>query len=175
MVTMRTTSHTDPNLTRRKRVRFVIVALIILGVSTLASFANPTIKTNWITYPVTATSADQILRQLQENGPNGFWGFTRWYVRWTGACEVTLEIDYIMPLHMNRNEMHPTTRDAWDKMVVALTNHEQQHGAHGTNAAWELVQSGCQNGDAIVTKWSEQDGVYDRRTGHGRTEGVVFP
>lgn len=165
----------DPDFTRRKRLRFVVVVLLLLGASTLAALANPTIKTNWNTYAVTATGVDQILRQMKQKGPNGFWAYTRWYVRWTGSCKVSLEISYTMPQHTNRNAMPANIRAEWDNMIAALKAHEEQHGAHGINAARELVQKGCRNGDAIVAKWSEQDRLYDRRTGHGRTEGVVFP
>lgn len=159
----------------RKRLRFVIVALLILVISTVASFANPTINTQWQTYSVTSATPDQILRELNQKGPNGYWGYTRWYVRWTNDCQVSLEILYTMPKHERPNAMSAHTRARWDKMIVALAAHEQRHGAHGISAARELVQVNCRNGDAIIAKWSEQDRLYDQRTGHGRTEGAVFP
>ncbi len=80
-----------------------------------------------------------------------------------------------MPKHTRRGAMPAKIRVEWDSMIAALKAHEQQHGAHGINAARELVQKGCRNGDAIVAKWAEQDRIYDRNTGHGRTEGVIFP
>ena len=159
----------------RKRLRFAVVVVLILAAGTLPAFANPSVKTNWSTYSVTSTSVDQILREMQQNGPNGFWAFTRWYVRWSGSCRVSLEINYTMPKHTRRGAMPAKIRVEWDSMIAALKAHEQQHGAHGINAARELVQKGCRNGDAIVAKWAEQDRIYDRNTGHGRTEGVIFP
>lgn len=167
--------HEMAQVVARKRARFIVVVLLILGASTISAFANPTVKTNWSTYSVTATGVDQILRQMQQKGPNGFWAYTRWYVRWTGSCQVSLEISYTMPKHTKRGAMPPHIRAAWDRMIAALRAHEEQHGAHGINAAHELVRNGCRNGNAIVAKWAEQDRIYDRLTGHGRSEGVVFP
>lgn len=162
-------------LTTRKRVRFIVIVALIVAATTLASFANPTIKTNWTTYRVNATSVDGILREMQQNGPNGYWAYTRWYVRWSGSCQVSLEIRYTMPKHTQRAAMATSTRAAWDQMIAALKSHEEQHGAHGINAARELVRNGCRNGNRIVAKWAEQDRIYDRQTGHGRSEGVIFP
>lgn len=170
--------HLDHEMTQlraRKRSRFVIVTLLILAVSTISAFANPTVQTNWSTYSVSGTSVDTILSQMRQKGPNGFWAYTRWYVRWSGSCQVSLEINYTIPKHTRLEALPPNIRSAWTQMFSALKTHEEQHGAHGLNAARELVQKRCRNGNAIVEKWAEQDRVYDRRTGHGRSEGVVFP
>mgnify|MGYP001792138813 FL=1 len=165
----------DASFRARKRTRFVVVALLILVCSTISAFANPTVQTRWINYAVTGTTVDTILNQMRDNGPNGFWAYTRWYVRWTASCQVSLEINYTIPKHTRRGAMPAQTRIAWDRMIAALRAHEEQHGVHGMNAARELVQKRCRNGNAIVQKWAEQDRIFDRVTGHGRTEGVTFP
>ncbi|MEM1274835.1 MAG: DUF922 domain-containing protein [Pseudomonadota bacterium] len=165
----------DAYVRARKRMRFVVVALLILACSTISAFANPTVQTRWVNYAVTGTTVDTILQQMRDNGPNGSWAYTRWYVRWTASCEVALEINYTMPKHTRRGAMPANIRAEWDKMIAALMAHEEQHGAHGRNAARELVQKRCRNGNAIVQKWAEQDRIYDRVTDHGRTEGVTFP
>lgn len=175
--------HRDPvhldneidHLRARKRGRFLIVALLVLAASTISAFANPSVKTNWGTYSVTGTTVDTILRQMKQKGPNGFWAYTQWRVRWSSTCQVSLEIQYTMPRHTRRGAMPVNIRTEWDQMIAALKSHEEQHGAHGVSAAKELVRQGCRNGNAIVQKWAEQDRIYDRRTGHGRTEGVTFP
>lgn len=159
----------------RKRTRFVVVTLLILACSTISAFANPSVQTKWASYAVTGTTVDTILRQLRNNSPNGVWAHTTWNVRWTVSCQVSLAIKHTLPKHARRGDMPAHIRVEWDQMVVALRAHEQQHGVHGMNAAYELVQKRCRNGNAIVQKWAEQDRVYDRMTGHGRTEGVTFP
>lgn len=159
----------------RKRARFVIVVLILLAVSTLSAFANPTVNTTWGRYSVSSTTAPGLLAELKQKGPNGYWGFTTWHVYWTDRCEVTVNIDYVVPSHTNRTALTPSLRRRWDQMMGALVAHERKHGAHALNAARELVEKSCANGDAIVQKWSDQDALLDQRTGHGQTEGVTFP
>ncbi|KZY32925.1 hypothetical protein A3731_21360 [Roseovarius sp. HI0049] len=140
-----------------------------------SALANPVIKENWETYPVDATTAPEILRQMGERGPDGFWAYARWYVRWSENCEVRLRIEYTMPRHVNPALMDEPLRLSWEKMIEALGKHEEQHGAHGVGAARELVTAECRDGNAIVDRWAEQDRIYDRETDHGRFEGVVFP
>lgn len=155
--------------------RLVLQAALVAGLGAGAAFANPTIKETWETYPVDGTTADEILTQMQERGPDGFWAYARWYVRWSGDCEVRLRINYTMPRHVNAALLDEPLRQSWEKMLEALGKHEEQHGAHGVGAANELVEKDCRDGNAIVDRWAEQDKIYDRETDHGRFEGVVFP
>ncbi|WP_422030057.1 DUF922 domain-containing protein [Roseovarius sp.] len=155
--------------------RAITAILVAILVGSLPAFANPTIKEDWETYPVDATTAPEILRQMEERGPDGYWAYARWYVRWSEACEVRLRIEYTMPRHVNPALLDEPLRLSWEKMVVALGKHEAQHGAHGVGAANELVDAECHDADAIVARWSEQDRIYDRETDHGRFEGVIFP
>lgn len=151
----------------------VVLTFVVLGPTAVLS--NPNIDTKWTTYAVNGSSAEALLNQMQRKGPNGYWAYTRWFVRWTANCKVSLEINYTMPRHMNREAMPSNLRAKWDRMVAALKAHEQKHGAHGISAARELVQKRCWNGNAIVQKWANQDVILDQRTNHGMTEGVVFP
>lgn len=137
--------------------------------------ANPTMNEYWSTYPVDGVTARQILNQMGQRGPNGFWAYTSWYVRWTGDCKVSLEISYTMPKHINEAALPADLRARWTAMVAALAAHERKHGQHGVNAANEVFANGCRNGVAITNKWAEQDRALDRRTNHGASEGVVFP
>jgi predicted secreted Zn-dependent protease len=133
------------------RFPFVTVASLLLGYLLSGPvLANPTVKTNWGSYTVNGTTAEALLSQMRRKGPNGFWAYTRWYVRWTGSCRVSLEINYTMPRHTNRGGMPANLRQQWDRMIAALKAHEEQHGAHGINAARELVQKRCKNGDAVL-------------------------
>ncbi|MEQ9243136.1 DUF922 domain-containing protein [Roseovarius indicus] len=157
-----------------KHVLFPILALVGVLVA-VPALANPTIKENWETYPVDGTTADDILVQMQQRGPEGYWAYARWYVRWSADCQVRLRINYTMPRHVNPALLDEKLRLSWEKMLKALGKHEEQHGAHGVNAARELVEKECRDGNAIVDRWAEQDKIYDRETDHGRFEGVVFP
>ncbi|MEO0774651.1 MAG: DUF922 domain-containing protein [Pseudomonadota bacterium] len=165
----------DPEFRTRKRLRFVVVTLLILAAGTLSAFANPAIQTNHTTYPVTGIRVDHIMNEFRYNGLNNHWAYTRWHVSWTGHCLVSLEITYIMPEHTRKRDMPANLRASWDRMMGALWAHELQHGTHAMNAAQELVNNGCQNGNAIIAKWQEQDRLFDEATHHGRTQGVIFP
>lgn len=155
--------------------RFLPVFAGTVGFAALPALAGPTIEENWETYPVDGTTIEEILAQMAERGPEGYWGHAKWHVRWTGSCEVRLRIDYRMPRHVNPELLDERVRGSWEGMIEALGRHERQHGAHGVGAAEELVGKACRDGKAIVEKWVEQDRAYDRETDHGRFEGVVFP
>ncbi|MEQ8897826.1 MAG: DUF922 domain-containing protein [Roseovarius sp.] len=155
--------------------RAAVGAIALVLAASQPALANPVIKENWETYPVDATTAPDILRQMEERGPDGFWAYARWYVRWSERCEVRLRIEYTMPRHVNPALMDEPLRLSWEKMIKALGQHEEQHGAHGVAAARELVEAECRDGNAIIERWSEQDRIYDRETDHGRFEGVIFP
>lgn len=139
------------------------------------ALANPTIMESRETYPIDGTSATEILQQMETRGPEGYWAYAEWYVRWNAACEVRLRIEYMMPRHVNPALMDEPLRLSWERMIEALGRHEEQHGAHGVGAAEELVAKDCRDGNAIIARWSEKDRIYDRETDHGRFEGVIFP
>lgn len=139
------------------------------------AIAEPIIEENWQTYPVEATTAEEILQQMQARGPNGFWAYTSWYVRWSADCDVRLQIDYTMPRHTAPHKLDELLRNDWEAMLMALGQHEEKHGAHGVGAARELVEASCRDGDAIVARWAEKDRILDLETDHGRSEGVLFP
>ncbi|MEQ9260200.1 MAG: DUF922 domain-containing protein [Roseovarius sp.] len=137
--------------------------------------ANPSVKEKWASYNVNGRTSAELLSQMKQRGPNGFWAYTNWYVRWSANCKVDVEISYTMPKHTNPGSMPADVKARWDRMNAALAAHERKHGQHGINAARELVATSCKNGNAVIAKWAEQDKVLDKRTRHGETEGVVFP
>lgn len=125
-------------------------------------------------YTVSATTIAGLKQEMRQRGPNGFWAFTEWYVRWTGSCRLSVEVTYTMPKHANPGAMPAAVRQKWDAMLRALTAHEENHGRHGIMAAQEIEADGCRNGDAIIRKYNARDKNYDKKTRHGMTEGVVL-
>lgn len=134
--------------------------------------ASPTEKITTTYYDVTGRTADELKKQMAKKGPNGFWAYTRWYVRWSGDCEVELEISYTFPRLADRNRVPLPMRSRWDAMIAKLTAHEEQHGQHGRSAATEILAAQCSNAKTIVRKWAAEDKAYDARTSHGLSEGV---
>lgn len=136
--------------------------------------AGPIPEVRVVTYGVDALTLTNLKKQMKDRGPNGFWAYTRWYVKWTRTCEVSLTIDYTYPQHIRSEALHPAVRKAWFDMMAALKAHEEQHGAHGIAAARDIVQADCKKARRIIQKWAAEDRRYDRRTRHGKTEGVIL-
>ena len=67
--------------------------------------AEPNILIIEKTYPVDATTTRGLIRQMSTRGRIGFWAFTRGWVSWKGACEVTVKIRYTFPKHTNPDAM----------------------------------------------------------------------
>jgi predicted secreted Zn-dependent protease len=152
-----------------------VAALAMLAASSKAG-AEPAVKVTTTYYAIGGTMSAELKAQMRSLGPHGFWAYTRWYVRWTGACRVSLEISYTYPRWTDEGSAPPQLRAEWNRMMERLRAHEQGHGQHGRNAAREVEQSGCRDDPRRITgKWAEQDKVYDTQTSHGRAQGVVLP
>ena len=132
------------------------------------------VEETWNTYEVDETTREGILQQMQDDGPNGYWAYTEWYVRWTAECEVSVEIVYTMPEHSDPDAMDGDLSDNWDAMLEALQEHEEQHGQHGMNAAAEVEAADCRNGVQIIDEWGQEDVNFDEESDHGALEGVEF-
>jgi predicted secreted Zn-dependent protease len=126
------------------------------------------------TYEVDEVSEWGLIQQMQADGPNGYWAYTEWFVRWTAECEVSVEIVYTLPEHSDPDAMDWDLRESWDGMLQALTEHEEQHGQHGLNAAAEIEAAECWGGQQIIDEWAQEDKIFDADTNHGALEGVEF-
>ena len=156
-------------------VRFLRHALLIvlwLGLYPAPSVAAPTITETTRYYLVSATTATDLKREMRAKGPKGFWGLTRWDIRWTADCQVTARIVYTLPRHRRPDALSPPLRRAFDTMVRNLAAHERLHGQNGRTAALEIDRAGCRGASAIIRKYNEADRTLDRLTRHGATQGV---
>lgn len=148
--------------------------LICLGAAVPAVAAPKTSET-LKHYLVQGDSFPQLRRSLAANGPNGFWGYTKWWITWSSACQVTLEITITMPKLAPGSNLTASQRRIWDGMVKALYQHEQMHAEHGRRAADEILASKCDGPHATIEKWAKRDRVLDRETRHGAKQGVQLP
>ncbi|MDU8927935.1 DUF922 domain-containing protein [Alisedimentitalea sp. MJ-SS2] len=148
--------------------------VLSLSVSVTSVDAKPKVSVVNKTYLVDATTVQGLRKQMKQRGPKGHWAYTDWYVKWSGSCKLSVKITYTMPRHKNEGKLDPALRKRWKAMVRALKAHEEKHGAHGVQAAREIEKTRCANGDAVIKKWNKQDKVLDKRTKHGKTEGVVL-
>lgn len=161
---------------RQGRFRSVVLgAGLLLAVAAPALAAEPVVTVNTVYYEVSGRTGADLKREMKRKGPHGFWAYTRWYVRWTAGCEVSLEINYTFPKLAKRKKVPLTVRSNWDSMLRKLTAHEENHGGHGISAAREVAEKRCRNAHAIVKQWAAEDKIYDSKTRHGLAEGVRLP
>ena len=137
--------------------------------------AKPSVKTKTVYYDVYASTSRQLKSQMRLHGPKGFWGLTSWYIRWTADCKVSLRVTYTMPKWVNKELAPKGLQRHWDAMMERLWLHERGHGRYANLAAREIVKVGCRDARRILRKLRRQNKAYDRRTKHGRTQGVRLP
>ncbi len=150
-----------------------LVFVIGLGIAGAAA-ANPVVTETINTYPVSAQTLSGLHQEMRRAGPQGYWGYTRWSVNWSGTCQVRAHVDITLPEHANPAALPAHVRRKFDAMLAALTAHERQHGRHGILAAQEIARSKCRDPHAIIRKYNAIDLEFDRSTRHGGTEGVTL-
>ena len=179
----------------------VLAALIVASAT---AWAHPVIR-HYDIHGNSERALVQQLRAKGPTASNGkrFDALTRWQVTWNfryeprgGSCVVTrvdtrTEGTITLPRWRNQAGASPVLVRHWNRYIAALTEHERNHFAHGAGAARDIERLGrsfrqhgdCsgierafnRQADAIVRRAQEQDRRYDRRTGHGRSEGAHFP
>jgi len=166
----------------------------------IATKNYPVYGTNVATIRQSMTANSPIWHQGKK-----FDGFTRWYVRWryyfnfvNGICRidprrvfVDIEVTFTMPQWQDERRSSPAVVNRWHRYISALQRHEDGHKEHGIKAGQEIfrtlsqfsIHSSCADmpavanatARAIIARFYQADIDYDRRTGHGRTQGAFFP
>jgi len=150
-----------------------LIAVVGLSFGQTA-WSKPKVTETITYYEISGDTAAELRAQMKTKGPNGYWGYSRWYVRWSGSCKLSVTVDITMPKLKNPENVPAGLVQKFDKMYAALLTHEKNHGQHGISAAEEIEANRCKNGNAIIDKWAAEDVTYDKRTNHGETEGVVL-
>ena len=148
--------------------------LLALGIPGASAHAKPKVSTSTQYYTLTGKTVPELRAELKKKGPRGYWAYTEWYVRWSGSCALSVDIKYTLPKHKSPGALDPRTRASLDSMIAALTRHEQGHGAFAINAASEIEKTRCADGDAVLAKYLKAEKAYDKKTDHGKREGVVL-
>lgn len=127
---------------------------------------------------------------------------TRWDIRWkyswtktdegyrANLVSVTGTAVINMPRWIPPKETPPATLERWLRYVSALMAHEQGHVSLARAAAVELrkeldalpafptrhalTQAVEARSNAVVNSFKEKEKEYDRRTGHGASQGASF-
>ncbi|MEM9996287.1 MAG: DUF922 domain-containing protein [Bacteroidota bacterium] len=156
-------------------------------------------------YDIQGTSWQELAQQMRAKGPGDFFGQTLYQIGyrytsqrmgdrcWVAEATVTLDVTVTLPRWQRRSAAERAApyelRRDWDLFRTRLERHEQQHvriaerGAEAVRRFLDDVQGECTTMDevvnqrvrTIVAEWDETNRHYDVRTGHGRTEGAVWP
>jgi len=129
-------------------------------------------------------------------------GKTKWDVQWKFkheqdgvTCEmkevaVAVGVAQTLPKWRREKKGVAALKTRWQQFTDALKRHEDGHKDHGVAAGKEIEAallaakpaSNCGDlaaransaADAIVKKYQKLDQEYDRKTGHGRTQGAAL-
>lgn len=137
-----------------------------------AAQAAPFVRTITEYYDISGSTGRELKAQMKKKGPQGYWAYTRWHVRWSSNCLVEVKITYTYPRLKNPEKTPLPVRKRWQTMMEKLVLHEEGHAQHGLNAASEIREAKCKKAKKIIKKWAAQDKIYDKKTRHGINQGV---
>ncbi|HEX5600830.1 MAG TPA: DUF922 domain-containing Zn-dependent protease [Hyphomicrobiaceae bacterium] len=131
-----------------------------------------------------------------------FAGWAEWRIRWwfdreqvPQGCKISravteTDIEYTLPRWVDADNAQPELRERWNRFLEALTLHEQGHGELARALAAEIEfairnlppEPTCEELDRKVNELANRmiledrtQEAYDLVTGHGQTQGAVFP
>lgn len=131
-----------------------------------------------------------------------FAGWTEWRIKWwfdqkdtPQGCAVDkaateVHVSYTLPRWTDEDRASPEVRQAWKRFIDALTLHEEGHGQLARELGDRLrfameslpPEPDCDQLDDRVNELAnrmimedKEQEEYDRRTGHGQTQGAAFP
>lgn len=155
-------------------IRHLALATALLATTALAQ-DDIAVDIIYDTYLITGSSLDELEAAMADNGPEGFWAMTEWYVSWTGDCEITLEAWITMPELDADADLSDDDFAEFDRMWEALDAHELAHVDNGMGFATDVEAAGCNvDVDSMIAPWAEADVQLDADTRHGWTDGVYL-
>ena len=150
--------------------------LALLSTAAPAAAKDPYVSNKIIkeTYTVTSSTLTGLIDEMRQKGPNGYWGYAKTNWRWSSSCQMRFWATITMPKHKNLNRLSAQDRKIWQDMLDALWEHEMGHVEIGRAWAAEIKRANCKNVDAINAKHRGNDAAFDRRTKHGKLQGVTL-
>ena len=145
-------------------------------------------------YRVYGSTEEELRREIQIKGPQEYAAYTAWEVSWTWAgygsllCDVSnpivdAEVTVTFPNWDPPVNAPPELIEKWSAFIAALAVHEQGHVDH-VYESLPRIETAIQNADCLTAEEAAQEVIqemnqfdldYDRETGHGRSQGAVFP
>ncbi|MEM0977348.1 MAG: DUF922 domain-containing protein [Pseudomonadota bacterium] len=155
-------------------MKYIAWICSVLLVSATTVVAGPKVSEQINHYTIKGDSAIGLRAQMSTKGPQGYWGYSEWWVEWDASCNVSVTVTITMPKLSANSGASDELKADFQRMYDNLLIHERQHGQHGISAAEDILAAGCRNTDPIFAKWNKADRDFDLRTDHGRNEGVVL-
>ena len=152
-------------------------------------------------YDVSGSTPDQIRQSINaQRGVDPADGkpvdaFSHWYLHWSwqndanGQCQpqtvvVTYKAELRMPRLADEAALPPEVQQGWDRYMAALQLHESGHLLYVSHRVADLqaamrAAATCdamrQTAADLLAGYQQHDRDYDAETGHGATQGAVYP
>jgi len=156
-------------------------------------------------YDLRGRTAEELSADLHRRRPRDerFTGWTRWRLRWrfeptedggqchVGPVDVDLELTTVLPRWKTPDDADPRLIVAWSSYLTALEEHESGHADLAREAAERirdrltdlepardcatLRRTAHHLGHAEVDALRHANAHLDETTGHGASQGAVFP
>lgn len=128
-----------------------------------------------IEYTVSGSSLDEVMEDMAQRGPQGFWAYTTWNVTWTGGCETSVTAEITMPVLDDDADLSEDEVAEFSRMSEALFDHELGHVEIGLSFAKDIEASDCPADFSDLHEyWLQAERDYDSETDHGQNEGVYL-
>jgi predicted secreted Zn-dependent protease len=149
-----------------------------------------------------AGDVKQVVQQMRAGGPDGFFAYTHSWIDYhfttlpgpSGCTVQTATVKLTVSIRLPHLQAEASTAEVvqhWKTFAPALRLHEDGHAAIALATAREIeaalwhtpAQTTCPAtirlakaaADTVLADLSRRNASYDAQTGHGRTQGAVFP
>ncbi len=185
---------------RRLPLLIALALVPVLAQTAAAAAPAPKVKNATMVYydvgGVTAAQLRERLTARAPRSPDGYPGdaFARWEFRWnwpgygSSSCslakaKVTLRVTVSFPRWTHPKAAPASLAAAWARYSRALARHEQGHVDYAVARYPAVVRAiknaTCRTANAAALRQlnliRKHDAAYDKKTGHGATQGARFP
>ncbi len=198
-----TTAKTNPTPKAQPCVKASYSTAQPLAISTANAGLKTNVKTT--TYDVFGNTVNEVRNQLSACTPfSPYDAYTSWYINWQygflyteeDGCKLTdatvgVQVQHMYPKWQSSAGAENGLATKWQNYISKLTLHEEGHRSRyiqygqkilsglqtmpTQNDCSVLEQQANSKAGAFVEELKQIDAAYDDETGHGATQGAVFP
>jgi predicted secreted Zn-dependent protease len=158
-----------------KATKNVIILTATIITSLLSSLTPVNSKeiveeVTWDFYLISGKSIKAIEKELDNKGPDKYWGEMRWEAEITQPCEISVKYNITIPKLVGSFSLSSEDRKQVLDMIENLTEHELQHVEIVRKGLNEIATSKCSNSKTILERIGVENRKFDLDTNHGRNE-----